>query len=413
MKKKLSGYGISTLMNHAGEGDHPLHAHTMPIFETSAFAFENAAEGAALFKGEGQGYIYTRLGNPNLDLLARKIAYLEGLDLMKAEPAKDADDLVAGMVFSSGMAAISSAILAVVKQGQTIVTHESLYGTTYSFLKMIAERHGINVVWTKGLSLDDWQEALTRAGKVDLVYVETPSNPLLSLIDLEGVAQIAHRHGCWMMADNTFASPYCQRPLSLGADVVIHSTTKYINGHGLIIGGVVVSRHPEFIHNELENINKLFGGVPSPFDAWLTSIGLRTFEVRLKAHCSNAQRLAEFLEAHPGVDRIYYPGLKSHPDYALAQKQMLAPGGMIAFELKGGYDAGVALLNRVQVATLAVSLGNTDTLVSHPASMSHVNVPPEIRRQTGVSDGLIRLSVGIENIEDLLADLDQAISAPR
>lgn len=410
MKKSPSTFGISTLMNHAGEGEHPFHAHTMPIFETSAFAFENAAEGAALFKNECEGYIYTRLGNPNLDLLARKIAYLEGFDLMRAEPAKDPDDLVAGTVFSSGMAAISAAILAKVKQGQTIVTHESLYGTTYSFLKTIAENYGIHLVWTKGLSLVEWEEAMSRAGKVDLVYVETPSNPLLSLVDLEGVAQIAHGRGCWMMADNTFASPYCQRPLSLGADVVIHSTTKYINGHGLIIGGAVVSRHPEFIQNELNQINRLLGGVPSPFDAWLASIGLKTFEIRMKAHCENAQIMAEFLEAHPRVERVYYPGLKSHPDFTLAQKQMFAPGGMIAFELKGGYDAGVALLNRVQVATLAVSLGNTDTLVSHPASMSHVNVPPEIRRQTGVSDGLIRLSVGIENIDDLLADLDQAIS---
>lgn len=410
MKKDLSAFGISTLMNHAGEGEHPLHAHNMPIFETSAFAFENAAEGAALFKGEGEGYIYTRLGNPNLDLLARKIAYLEAFDLMKAQPGKDPDELAAGTVFSSGMAAIAAAILAKVKQGQTIVTHESLYGTTYSFLKTIAENYGIQLVWTKGLSLPDWEEALSRAGKVDLVYVETPSNPLLSLVDLEGVAQLAHACGCWMMADNTFASPYCQRPLSLGADVVIHSTTKYLSGHGLIIGGAVVSSHPEFIHNELNNINKLLGGVPSPFDAWLTAIGLKTFEMRMKVHCENALRLAEFLEAHPRVERVYYPGLKSHPDFELAKRQMIAPGGMIAFELKGGYEAGVGLLNRVQVATLAVSLGNTDTLVSHPASMSHVNVPPEIRRQTGVSDGLIRLSVGIENIDDLLTDLDQAIS---
>ena len=409
MKNNRSTLGISTLVNHAGEGDHPFHSHSMPIFETSAFAFENAAAGAALFKGEEEGYIYTRLGNPNFDLLARKIAYLEGLDLLRAAPERDPDEVVMGMIFSSGMAAISTAVLAKVKQGQTIVTHESLYGTTYTFLKTLAEDYGIRLVWTKGLRVEDWEEAMARAGRVDLVYVETPSNPLLSLVDIEGVARIAHAHGCWLMADNTFASPYCQRPLTMGADVVVHSTTKYLSGHGLIIGGAVVSRHPEFMRNEMSKINKILGGVPSPFDAWLTAVGLRTFELRMKTHCENAQRIAEFLETHPRVERVHYPGLKSHPDHALAFKQMLAPGGMIAFELKGGYDAGIALLNRVQVATLAVSLGNTDTLVSHPASMSHVNVPPEIRLQTGVSDGLIRLSVGIENIEDLLADLDQAI----
>jgi methionine-gamma-lyase len=409
MKKNLSSWGMGTLVNHAGEVEHPLHAHTMPIFETSTFAFENAAEGASLFKGEGEGYIYTRLGNPNFDVAAQKIASLEALDLLHANPDKDPGDLAAATLFSSGMAAISAAILAKVHQGQTIVAHESLYGTTYTFLKTIAANYGINVVWTKGLSLADWEEAISRAGKADLVYVETPSNPLLGLVDLAGVAQLAHAHGCWMVADNTFASPYCQRPLSLAADVVVHSTTKYLSGHGLIIGGAVVSRHPEFIHNELAQTNILMGAVPSPFDAWLTDVGLRTFEIRMKTICQNAQRLAEYLEANPKVARVYYPGLPSHTDAALAQRQMAAPGGMIAFELKGGFDAGVALLNNVRVATLAVSLGNTDTLISHPASMSHVNVPAEIRRQTGVSDGLIRLSVGIENIEDLLADLDQAI----
>lgn len=409
MKKFQPEWGLGTLVNHAFEGDHPLHAHVMPIFETSTFAFEDASSGAALFRGEAQGFTYTRLGNPNLEQLAAKIATLEGIDLLRRSPELPPQECVAGMVFSSGMAAISSAILALIGKGQTIVTHPSLYGATFTLFKTLEADYGINIRFTKGLSLQDWEEALESAGQVDLVYVETPSNPVLSLVDLEGVARLAHAHSAWMMVDNTFASPYCQRPLTLGADLVVHSTTKYLCGHGLIIGGAVVSRHPEFVHTRLVNRNAILGGVPSPFDCWLAAIGLKTFELRMRAHCENALRLAEFLEAHPRVDRVYYPGLKSHPDADLARKQMFAPGGMIAFELKGGYEAGVALLNRVKVATLAVSLGNTDTLVSHPASMSQVNVPAEIRRQTGVSDGLIRLSVGIENIEDLVADFDQAI----
>ncbi len=402
--------GMGTLVNHVGEGDHPLHSHAMPIFETSTFSFEDAASGAALFKGEGDGYIYTRLGNPNATLLAQKIAFLEGLDLLRVDPDRNPEDIVSGMAFSSGMAAVVTTILSLVKQGQTIVAHESIYGTTYSFLKEIAPTYGIQVVWTQGVSPAEFEEACKQAGDVALVFAETPANPVLTLVDLAAVAKIAHAYGAWLVVDNTFASPYCQRPLTLGADIVVHSTTKYLSGHGLIIGGAVVSRHPGFIHKELSKHAIHLGGVPSPFDAWLACIGLKTFEIRMRAHCENAQLVAGFLESHPRVERVYYPGLPSHADYAVAQKQMLAPGGMMAFELKGGYDAGVRMMNRVKVATLAVSLGNTDTLVSHPASMSHVNVPAEIRRQTGVSDGLVRLSVGIENIEDLLADLDQAIS---
>jgi len=410
MKPISPRLGISTLVNHAGEGDHPLHSHAMPIFETSTFEFENAAAGAALFKGEGEGFIYTRLGNPNLKLLADKIALLEGLDLLRATHGQDPEEVVGGMVFSSGMAAVVTTILSKVKQGQSIVAHESIYGTTYTFLKQFAPEYGINVVWTKGAAAQDFEEACSRAANLALVLAETPANPVLTLVDLEAVANISHSHGAWLAVDNTFATPYCQRPLTLGADIVIHSTTKYLSGHGLIIGGVVVSRHPGYIQNELNKHAIHLGGVPSPFDAWLTNVGLKTFELRMRAHCENAQRVAEFLESHPGVQRVYYPGLESHPDHAIARKQMLASGGMIAFELKGGYDAGISLLNRVRIASLAVSLGNTDTLVSHPASMSHVNVPAEIRRLAGVSDGLVRLSVGVENVEDILSDLDQAIS---
>ncbi|MRR30463.1 aminotransferase class I/II-fold pyridoxal phosphate-dependent enzyme, partial [bacterium] len=285
--------GMGTLVNHVGEGDHPLHAHAMPIFETSTFAFEDAAAGASLFKGESEGYIYTRLGNPNATLLAQKIAVLEGLDLLRAAPGRNPDEIVAGMAFSSGMAAVVTTILSLVKQGQTIVAHECVYGTTYSFLKDLAPTYGIKVVWTRGVTPADFEEACKLAGDAALVFAETPANPVLTLVDLEEVAQIAHAHGAWLVVDNTFASPYCQRPLTLGADIVVHSTTKYLSGHGLIIGGAVVSRHPAFIRKELTKHAIHLGGVPSPFDAWLACIGLKTFEVRMRAHCENAQRLAE------------------------------------------------------------------------------------------------------------------------
>ena len=401
--------GISTLVNHVDEGIDPLHAHSMPIYQTSTFTFDNTEAGARLFRHEGDGYVYTRWGNPNLDHLAAKYAALEGLDLWRKQPDVSISKIVAGKVFASGMAAITTAILARVKAGQTIIVHESLYSATFTFLREMAPDYGINVVWTKGVRLEDWQQAFDDAPDAVLAYVESPANPVLSLVDIAGVAEIAHQHGAWLMVDNTFASPYCQRPLTLGADVVVHSTTKYLSGHGLLIGGAVVSVHPDFISGELDKRTRLLGGVPGPFDAWLANVGLKTFELRMKAHCNNAQRIAEYLESHPRVERVYYPGLPSHPDYSLAQRQMLAGGGMIAFELKGGYNAGEAMMNRVKVATLATSLGNTDTLISHPASTSHVSVPAKIRKKNGISDGLVRLSVGIENVEDLIADLDQAL----
>ncbi len=223
------------------------------------------------------------------------------------------------------------------------------------------------------------------------------------------MAEIAHRYGSWLAVDNTFASPYCQRPLSLGADVVIHSTTKYLSGHALIIGGVVVSRHPDFIHRELFEMLKVLGGSASPFDTWLTNIGLKTLEVRMQRHCENALQVAHFLEKHPAVERVFYPGLDSHPQHELARRQMSHFGGMMSFELRGGLQAGIQMMNRVKVATLAVSLGMVDTVVSHPASMTHSGLGPEVRRAAGITDGLVRLSVGIESVEDLLADFDQAM----
>jgi methionine-gamma-lyase len=402
--------GIGTLVTHHAEGDNPLNAHLTPIYQTAAFYFPDAATGAATFKNEQPGFIYTRFDNPNLTQLVRKIAVLEGLELLRAQPARDPETMVDGHAFASGMAAITAAILAKVKSGDTIIAQEALYGATYSFFNNLAQRYGVNVAWVSDLSIKGWQEAFARHPQAVLAYSESPANPTMALVDLAAVAELAHQHEAWLMVDNTFATPYCQRPLSLGADVVLHSTTKYLSGHGAIIGGVVVSPRLEYVRGELTTMLRTLGGCPSPFDAWLTCQGLKTFEIRLQRQCANARQVAVYLEGHPRVARVYYPGLSSQPDHTLALRQMHDFGGVLSFELKDGLHAGEAVMNRVRLATLAPSLGDVDTLVMHPASMSHVSVPRETRLKMGISDGLVRLSAGIENIEDILSDLEQALA---
>lgn len=402
-------HGMSTLVNHVAEEGHPHHAHIAPIYQTSAFSFPDVATGAAIFKGTDPGYTYTRIKNPNQIQLAEKFAALEGLDLLRAGPERPIDEIVAGQVFATGMAAITAAMLASTRQGQTIIAQEALYGATYVFLKEYAPRYGINVVWLHHYAPEEWEAAFTANPTAVMAYTETPANPTMAIVDLAAVAEIAHRHNAWLYVDNTFATPYGQRPLSLGADVVLHSSTKYLAGHGVVVGGAAISRHVDWVHGPLFEAVKNFGGSESPFDAWLAAMGLKTFELRMKAHCENAMQVARYLEAHPKVERVYYPGLESHPDYALAKKQMHCFGGMISFELRGGLQAGEALLNHVRMMTLAVSLGNTDTLIQHPASMTHSGVPREERLKIGLTDGLVRLSVGIENVEDILEDLESAL----
>lgn len=402
--------GIGTLVTHAAEMNNALDAHVSPIYQSSTFNFPDVTTGAERFKGEEPGYIYTRLTNPNFDQLAVKIAVLEGLDLLRAQPETPVEEIVRGMVFASGMAAVTAAILARVHGGQTIIAQQNIYSATFNFLHDLAPQYGIQVVWLQDAGVEQWEAAFRDHPQAVLAYAETPANPTLNLVDLRAVAEIAHRAGAWLMVDNTFATPFCQRPLTLGADVVLHSTTKYLSGHGLVIGGAAVSRHPEYVKEPLTKMFKIFGGCPSPFDTWLVNIGLKTFEVRMLRHIENAMNVARYLEKHPRIARVYYPYLESHHDYTLAKQQMISGGAMMAFELKGGYEAGVALMNHVQVSTLAVSLGNVDSLISHPASMTHSNVPPEARREMGISDGLVRYSVGIENVEDVIADLEQALS---
>jgi methionine-gamma-lyase len=401
--------GIGTLVTHLTEGEDPNHSHVTPIYQSATFEFEDVAQGAALFRHENTGYIYTRLNNPNQEQVIKKIAALEGLDLLRAHPDAPADEIVGGLLFASGMAAITATLTAIAKNGQTILAQESLYSGTYSFLTRFAPHYGLNVVWLENSTPEGWEAAFKTHPQAVLAYAETPANPTMAITDLKEVAEIAHRYHARLVVDNTFATPYCQRPLGLGADVVVLSTTKYLSGHGLVIGGAAVSRDVGFVSNELRSRLELLGGSASPFDAWLTNIGLKTFEVRMQRHCENALGVARFLQAHPAVTQVYYPGLESHPGHDVAQRQMSAFGGMMSFELKGGMEAGIRMMQKVKVCTLAVSLGNVDSLISHPASMSATNVPPETRRKMGITDGLVRFSVGIENIEDLIEDLDQAM----
>jgi methionine-gamma-lyase len=401
--------GLGTLVNHLGEDASPHSAHLMPIYQTSIFRFSDVNEGRGIVSGNQPGYYYTRLGNPNLELVGRVIAALEGLDLLRANPDSAIDDIVAGRVFASGMAAITSVIMALTHSGDTIIAQENVYSNTYTYLRELAPRLGLQIAWVKDTSLAGWEAAFHANPGAVLAYAETPTNPTLWVVDLQMVAELVHEHGCWLVVDNTFASPYCQRPLSLGADVVVHSTTKYLSGHGAVIGGAAVSRHMEFVRDELQTVLKLYGSVPSPFDSWLVHLGLKTFELRMQRHCENASRVARYLEAHPKVAAVHYPGLESHPCHEIAIKQMHAFGGMLSFELKDGYRSGEELMNRVRLATLAVSLGNVDTLIEHPASMTHFGVPPEERLRAGISEGLVRFSVGIENIEDILEDLEQGL----
>jgi methionine-gamma-lyase len=402
-------HGIGTQAIHAREGDNVLNSHLSPIYQTAAFSFQDVACGAATFKGERPGYIYTRYDNPNLTQLADKLAILEGLDLLRARPETPPEEVVDGLVFSSGMAAITGAILARVKGGGTIIAQEALYGGTYTFLHDIITQYGIEVIFLSDASADAWEEAFRKHPKASLAFAETPANPTMAIVDLAAVAEIAHRHHAWLMVDNTFATPYCQRPLSLGTDVVIHSTTKYLSGHGQMTGGAVVSTQLDYMHKDLFTMLKILGGNASPFDAWLANIGLKTFEIRMQRHCENASRLALHLASHPKVNTVFYPGLESHPDHSVAQRQMLRFGGMLAIELKDGLQAGISMMDHLKLATMVPTLGTVDTIVQHPASMSHAGVPKETRVKVGITDGLVRISVGIENIEDILADMDQAL----
>ena len=383
--------GFATRALHAGEhvGQPHTPAHNIPIYQSSTFIFQNADQGAAIFKGETPGYVYTRLGNPTVMALEAKINALEGGTWKLQHP----EDTIATLAFSSGMAAIAAALMACASTGDTIL-----------------KRYGVKTVEVRMADLEAVRAAVRANPDAKLIFFETPMNPTLDLVDIPGVVEIVRQHNPNMrvIVDNTFATPYLQRPLELGADVVVHSTTKYIGGHGAVVGGLATTRH-DSIKDELYKVLKDIGSNPSPFDTWLVNMGLKTLPIRMDKHCSNAMAVARFLEQHPKVKRVFYPGLESHPQYALAKKQMADFGGMLSFELNGGFEAGKKLMDTIQIFTLAVSLGCVDSLIQHPASMTHASVPRDKKLKGGITDGLVRISVGIEDPEDLVRALDESL----
>lgn len=401
---------LATAAIHAGEIHDAQGAHIEPIYQTSTFTFKDMAAVEAFKDGEENSYIYSRSKHPNRAALAEKLATLEGYQLIQNALAEgNHEAVVAAEIFSSGMAAISAALLGVAHAGDHVIAQDVLYGSTDHLIADLMPKYGVSTSRVKGMKPDGLIQALADHPNTTSIFLETPANPTMTLVDIAAVADIAHAHNAKVIVDNTFATPVLQRPLELGADVVVHSTTKYISGHGTLIGGAVVSHDIPLLEEKIGVLIRYFGGVPSPFDCWLTNLGLKTLPLRMKQHCDNGMQVAQFLEEHKGINFVYYPGLKSFPQHDLAKQQMDDFGAMIAFEVAGDYEGVVRFLDRLQLCSLAVSLGNVDTLIEHPASMTHGDIPPEIRAQKGISDGLIRLSVGLEAVEDIIADLDQAL----
>jgi len=383
----------STRAVHAGAEICPLTGSVItPIYQTSTFAFESAEQGAARFSGEEPGFIYTRLGNPTIQALERNLAAMERGD--------------AAMATASGMAASTTVFLTFLAKGDHIICTDSLYGPTRVVLEKGLSRFGVEGSYVDTSRAEEVRKALRPGTRI--IFIETPANPTLKLSDIREMAGIAHSAGALLVVDNTFMSPALQRPLEMNADIVIHSLTKFINGHSDVVGGAIICGEEHF--RELRWTLNNFGGVMDPFNAWLVLRGAKTLPLRMNKHCANGLAVAEFLSSHPRVENVYYPGLPDHPQHELAKRQMDGFGGMIAFEVKGGIEGGRTVMNNVELCTLAVSLGGVETLIQHPASMTHSVMPREIRLAAGITDGLVRISVGIEDPDDLIEDLDRALN---
>jgi len=392
-------YGFATLCIHGKkhldkhEGDKPIRAVSTPIFQCSTFAFRNADHGAAIFAGEDDGYVYTRLGNPTQAALETEMAYLE-----KGEAA---------LALASGMAAATTAVLTCCRSGEHIVAGDTLYGGTHQLFTQTLPRMGMTVSEVDARNPQNFAKAMTK--KTRLVYLESPANPTLVLTDIAAVSEIAHKAGIPVLVDNTFCTPYLQNPLELGADIVLHSATKYIGGHGDTVAGILVGQLDWILAARMETLRDV-GGCISPFNAWLLLRGLKTLPVRMDRHQANAMELAQFLSYHPKVQEVIYPGLKTHPQYDLASRQQRGYGGMISFLVEGGREAGRVVMDNVELCTLAVSLGDVDTLIEHPATMTHSTYDENELRKVGIDPSMIRISVGLENIEDIILDLRQALA---
>lgn len=377
---------------HSGIKEYEYGSVVPPIYQTSTFKFESTAHGASLFSGEQKGYIYTRMLNPTIEAMEDAIAELE--EGYKA------------LGCASGMAAINTALTGLLKSGDHVICSGAVYGPTSTLLATIFTKFNVEVTFVNTCDLKNVTDAVKPNTKV--IYVETPGNPTLDITDIEEISKIAAQAGAKLVVDNTFMSPALQKPLTLGADVVVHSMTKFINGHADVVAGVIVVKNDKD-YLEMRKVLNQLGGVIDPFNAFLVHRGLKTLGLRMERHSENAMKIAKYLEAHDMIEWVKYPGLESHPQYEVAQKQHLNSGGMIAFELKGGFKAGEIVMNNVKFSQLAVSLGGVESLIQHPASMTHLSMGPKNREAAGITEGLVRFSVGIENVDDIINDLDQAL----
>ncbi len=384
--------GFNTKLIHSGGYNDKYGSVNVPIFQSSTFEFESAEEGARCFLGESDGYIYTRLGNPTIKVLENMVAELEGG--------------FGGIGTSSGMGAINTVYMALLSKGDHMISSDAVYGPSRVIIEDHYSRYGVESTYVNTSDLNNIKAAIKPNTKV--LYIETPANPTVEITDIKACAEIAKEHGLILVVDNTFSSPYLQRPLELGADVVLHSMTKFINGHADIVGGMVVAKTQE-MYKKLRSMMTALGCNLDPHQSYLVIRGLKTLAVRIERAQQNAQKIAEYLEKHPKVEWVRYPGLPSHPQFELAKKQMDGPGALISFGLKGGFEAGKTMMNNVKISILAVSLGGVESLIEHPASMTHSKVTKEDKQKAGITDGLVRYSAGIEDINDLLWDLEQAL----
>lgn len=393
MTTKPDRYGFATKAIHAGEESLPRTGPLIPpIYQNSTFRFATADECVNGFTDDSADYVYTRWGNPTESVLEAKLAALEGSE--------------AALATASGMAAISTALFTLLECGDHLVATDSLYSASHNLLHEDLPLMGIETTFVDATDSNEIEQAIRSNTKA--IYIESPANPTLKLVDLRTCAEIARSRSITTIIDSTFASPCGQHPIALGIDIVLHSMTKYLSGNGTVIAGAIAAS-AEFVGRARTRVLRNFGGVISPFNAWLTLHGIATLPLRFARHCENAHQVASFLENHPAIEWVRYPGLASHPQHQLAKRQMQCFGGMIAFELKDGVDAGRRLVDSMQLCSLAVSLGDVRTLICHPASTTHLHIPSEVRYRSGITDGLVRLSVGLEDIVDIIADLEQAL----
>jgi len=391
---KHEDLGFNSKLIHEGGVEDALGSAVVPIYQTSTFKFRSAEHGAQCFSGESDGYIYSRIGNPTIKALENAVAAVEGG--------------FGGIATASGMGAVSTVYMALLSQGAHVVSHGAIYGPARGIMQTIMARFGVEYTYVDTSDLESVKNAIRPNTK--FIYTETPANPTMDITDLKAISDLAHEHGIPVVVDNTFCSPYLQQPLLLGVDIVLHSMTKFINGHADIIGGIIVAKEKKY-YDMLRPVMVNMGFNIDPHQAFLAHRGLKTLGIRVDRAQENAIKVANFLESHPQVEIVRYPGLKSHPQYELGCAQMKGPGCMISFELKGGVEAGRILMNNVHMILLAVSLGGVESLIQHPASMTHSKLSRENRMEAGITDGLVRLSVGIEDVDDILNDLKQALSA--